>query len=173
MGIKKLFPMPKGHYWEVNAELTNMQMRMQQDIFINKEPKSWYLHQHIRQGYTHGGQILGSGTGPGGTSQFLELNWKKKLNRVGISLERKANNNDFYVYTFTNSFDFRRFWIDYAATLKADVQYKCMLLGARLSSIRTNNYQWWLYTPGNFYFVRGRDLMRWAGHLSITYLFNS
>lgn len=170
MGFKKLFPISKDHYWELNAELTNLQLQMLDDVFTNKEPQSWYLHKHVRQGYTHAGQIIGSGTGPGGSSQYMEINWRKKMNRIGFSLERKANNNDFYVYTYTNSLDYRRFWIDFAATLKADWKIGSMLIGARISSIRSNNYQWWLYTPSDFYYVRGRDLVRTAGHLSLTYL---
>ncbi len=176
-GIRKLFK-PKveegeepGYYWELNAEITNLQIQNQKDLFVNTAPKSWYLHPHVRQGYTHDGQILGAGTGPGGNSQFLEFNWRSGLNRIGISMERKVNNNDFYIYHFTNSVDYRRYWVDFAASLHLSWQFGHLLVNAELSSIKSLNYNYWLFQPTDAYFISGRDVNQSTGNISLRYFF--
>ena len=71
----------------------------------------------MRQGYTNEGQVLGASVGLGGTSQTIELNWRRGNNHIGMSAERRLHNNDFYVYSFTNSGDLRRFFVGFANIL--------------------------------------------------------
>jgi hypothetical protein len=160
-----------GYYWELNAEITNLQIQNQRDLLVNTAPLSWYLHPQVRQGHTHEGQLLGSGTGPGGNSQFLEFNWRSGFNKIGFALERKINNNDFYVYHFRNSVDFRRYWVDYAATLQASWQFGHLLVNAQLSSIKSLNYNYWLFQPADAYFISGRDVNQYTGNISLRYFF--
>jgi len=169
LGIKKTFATEKKYYWELLGEITQLQLLTRAEQFTTGVPPSWYLGSNVRQGYTNDGQLLGAGVGPGGSAQFVEFNWRKNKNRVGLAVERRVHNNDFYEYTFVGSQDFRRFYVDFATTLKIDWQYKKLTIAPRLSYISTNNYNWMLYQPQNIYFITGRDLNQWVGQLNIQY----
>ena len=103
LGLSKIFSSNRQHYWEFLAEMTNLQLQTRAEQYSTNVPPSWYLGAYVRQGYTNNGQIIGAGIGPGATSQTIELNWRKAKNRIGISAERRLHNNDFYVFSFTNS----------------------------------------------------------------------
>lgn len=173
LGFKKIFHSPKKHYWEFWAELSQLQLLTRADQFTNNVPPSWYLGSSVRQGYTHDGQLIGAGVGPGGSSQSFEFNWKKDKKRIGIMAERRVHNNDLTVFAFTNSNDFRRFYIDFVTTLKADIPYKQWTIAPRLSYIQTNNYQWYLFQASNTYFIPGRDVQQWAAQLNLMYTLNT
>lgn len=169
LGFSKLFPTTKKHYWEFVAEMTNLQLQTRAEQFTTSAPPSWYLGAYVRQGYTHNGQVIGAGIGPGATSQTIELNWRKAKNRIGLSAERRLHNNDFYVYSFTNSGDYRRWYVDFATTLKIDWTFGRWDLSPRLSYIQTNNYNWWLFQTDSKYFGPGKDKQQFIGQLNFTY----
>ncbi|MEN9698032.1 MAG: hypothetical protein RLZ56_1453 [Bacteroidota bacterium] len=172
LGFSKIIPTNKAHYWEFKAEMANLQLLTVAEQFTTGAPPSWYLGSYVRQGYTNNGKIIGAGVGPGGTSQTLELNWRKGMNRIGISAERRLHNNDFYVYSFTPSGDFRRFYVDFATTLKVDWRLGQWDIGPRLSYIQTNNYNWELFqTNPDKYFVPGHDIQQVTSKLNLTYHF--
>ncbi len=169
LGFSKIFPTTKQHYWEFLAEMTNLQLQTRAEQFSSGAPPSWYLGADVVQGYTHNGQLLGAGIGPGATSQTIELNWRSAKNRIGISAERRLHNNDFYVFAFTNSGDFRRWYVDFATTLKIDWTFGRWDLSPRLTYIQTNNYNWSLFQPQEIYFIPGKDKQQFMGQLNFTY----
>jgi hypothetical protein len=169
LGFSKIFPTTKQHYWEFLAEMTNLQLQTRDEQFSRGAPPSWYLGADVVQGYTHNGQILGAGIGPGATSQTIELNWRSAKNRIGLSAERRLHNNDFYVFAFTNSGDFRRWYVDFATTLKIDWTFGRWDFSPRLSYIQTNNYNWSLFQPQEIYFIPGKDKQQFMGQLNFTY----
>jgi hypothetical protein len=169
LGFSKMFTTTKKYYWEFLAEMTNLQLQTKAEQFTTGAPPSWYLGADVVQGYTHNGQLLGAGIGPGATSQTIELNWRKANNRIGLSAERRLHNNDFYVFSFTNSGDFRRWYVDFATTLKIDWTFGRWDIGPRLSYIQTNNYNWWLFQPQDIYFIPGLDKQQFIGQLNLRY----
>jgi hypothetical protein len=172
LGFSKIIPSQKKHYWEFKAEMTNLQLLTVAEQFTTGAPPSWYLGSYVRQGYTNNGKVIGAGVGPGGTSQTIEFNWRKGKNRIGLSGERRLHNDDFYVYSFTPSGDFRRFYVDFATTLKLDWSMGNWDIGPRISYIQTNNYNWELFQPTDTkYFVPGHDIQQTIGKLNLTYHF--
>ena len=169
LGFSKIFPTTKNHYWEFLAEMSNLQLQTRAEQFSTGVPPSWYLSPSIRQGYTHNGQVIGAGIGPGATAQTIEFNWRRDNNRIGISAERRLHNNDFYVYSFTNSGDYRRWYVDFATTLKIDWTFGRWEIGPRISYIQTNNYNWWLFQPQDIYFIPGRDIQQFTGQFNFRY----
>jgi hypothetical protein len=169
LGFSKIFPTTKKHYWEFLAEMANLQLQTRAEQFSIGAPPSWYLGADVVQGYTHNGQILGAGIGPGATSQTIEFNWRNVNNRIGLSAERRLHNNDFYVFSFTNSGDFRRWYVDFATTLKIDWTFGRWDLSPRLSYIQTNNYNWSLFQPEAKYFIPGKDKQQFMGQLNFRY----
>lgn len=169
-GFSKIFKTTGPHYWELNTELSNLQLRTIAEQFTIGAPPSWYLGEYVRQGYTNNGEIIGAGLGPGGSSQTLEINWRKGKNRLGIMGERRVHNNDFYVFSFTPSGDFRRFYVDFATTLKMDWHFGAWELSPRLTYIQTNNYQWKLFQPATSnYFIPGQDIQQFQGQFNLVY----
>jgi hypothetical protein len=168
-GIKKIFPSKHQYYWELLGELTQVQLLTVADQFTTGVPPSWYLGSSVRQGYTNDGQLLGAGVGPGGSSQTIELNWRKNKNRIGITTERRIHNADYYQYAFVKSHDFRRFYTDFITTLKIDWQFNKYQIGPRLSYMQTNNYEWNLFQTGNFYFIPGQDKQQFMLQFNLSY----
>jgi hypothetical protein len=171
LGFSKIFPTTQKHYWEFLAEMANLQLQTRAEQFSIGAPPSWYLGADVVQGYTHNGQILGAGIGSGATSQTIELNWRKANNRIGLNAERRLHNNDFYVFSFTNSGDFRRWYVDFATTLKIDWTFGRWDLSPRLSYIHTNNYNWGLFQPEAKYFIPGYDKQQFIGQFIFKYHF--
>ena len=172
LGFSKIFPTRKSNFYEFKAEMANLQLLTVAEQFKIGAPPSWYLGSYVRQGYTYEGQILGAGVGPGGTSQTIELNWHHGKNNIGVTAERRLHNADFQVYSFTNSGDFRRFYVDFATTFKANWSFGKWDIGPRISYIQTNNYNWQLFQPTpTTYFVPGRDIQQFTGKLNLTYHF--
>ena len=169
LGFSKIFPTTQKHYWEFLAEMANLQLQTRAEQFSIGAPPSWYLGADVVQGYTHNGQILAAGIGPGATSQTIEFNWRKANNRIGLSAERRLHNNDFYVFSFTNSGDFRRWYVDFATTLKIDWTFGRWDLSPRLSYIQTNNYNWGLFQPEAKYFIPGYDKQQFIGQFIFKY----
>ena len=168
-GFKKVFRTNKKYYWDLLAEITQLQLLTRADQLSTSVPPSWYISSSVRQGYTNDGKILGAGVGPGGSSQFLELNWRSSNNRIGLAFERRVHNNDLYQFMFVGSQDFRRFYVDFSTTLKVDWKFGKWKFGPRLSYINTNNYYWWLFQTSEYYFITGRDLNQITAQLNLIY----
>lgn len=60
----------------------------------------YYEHHIVREGYTHRGQLLGAGIGPGSSGQFLGLDRYGRRGRLSFYLERVRYDNDAYYALF-------------------------------------------------------------------------
>ncbi len=93
LGFQKTLPAADRSFWRLRGELTHLELS--RTVLIRATP-SYYAHYQVLHGYTHGGQVLGAGIGPGGNSQYLALDRFATWGRVGVSLERVVNDNDTY-----------------------------------------------------------------------------
>ncbi len=172
-GFRKLFPL-RAHRSNIELGLEFTQLSLNRASLIN-DVKSWYLGDIVRQGYTNNGKVIGSGLGPGGNSQLMEIAWNHGINRIALQVERRIHNNDFYYYTFDRIKDFRRHWVDAICNFKVDRQYKNFLFGGGLSMMRTLNYQWWYMeyedfsADGSNYFKNGLDYITFQGQIYCNY----
>ena len=137
IGFRKLFEFKKNTDVELVAEITNLQ---KPSTALIRAQESWYSHYQVRDGYTHKGQVIGAGIGPGGNSQTIALNLIEGVHKTGIQLERVIHNNDFYYAAFSP--DYWRHWVDVSVQLNKSFQYKGILFDARLSWLKSLNYQW-------------------------------
>jgi hypothetical protein len=172
-GFRKLFPLRgRQSNLEIGLELTQISLNRASLI---SGVKSWYLGDSVRQGYTNKGKVIGSGIGPGGNSQLLEIAWNHGINRIALQVERRIHNNDFYYNTFERIKDFRRHWLDAICNVKVDRQYKNFLFGGGISMVRSLNYQWWYMdyeepiSDGSNYFKNGLDYITFQGQLYLNY----
>ena len=141
-GIQKLFPLNafKDQYIQFNLELTQLEQ-----TGTNPERPSVYLYTNriVRQGYTHEGQMVGPGIGPGSNLQSASVSWVKSLKKIGLQLERYVHNNDFHNIAIK---DIRANWVDLSLAALCDWNYKNLIFSAKFKAVRCYNYQH-LYDP--------------------------
>lgn len=168
IGLRKIIPLNKrlGEYIQASFELTELQQ--------TKVPEygGWYTSSDVRQGYTHMGQVLGAGIGPGSNLQSLDISWFRGLKRIGLQFERYLHNNDFYYQMYINPPDYRKHYVDMSAAVSADWDYKNLVISIKGAMIRTLNYQYVLYDrPPPVYFVTGWDRLNYQVKIGAMYRF--
>jgi len=92
LGAVKAFSAPGADYY-LGGEMTQTGRSM--TVMARTSP-TWYRHHLVRQGYTHRGQVIGAGIGPGSESQFLELVRVDSRSLVACSVQRIRWFNDAY-----------------------------------------------------------------------------
>jgi hypothetical protein len=170
-GIKRIFRLNNGinRYLELNIELTQLAQTTP-----NPERLSQYLYVHfgeLSQGYTHEGQLLGPGIGPGSNLQTISLSWNRNLQSLGLECERFVHNYDLYTAAIK---DIRANWVDFNISLFGHLNYKNWLFFAKMAIIRSYNYQF-LYRPDTgsspSFWDPGKDVYNYQGNISVTYRF--
>lgn len=139
IGLRKIFSNPGKKDIELMIELSNLEATKTGEV---RDVPTWYQHHQVRHGYTHKGQILGSGLGPGGNSQTVGLAWFKPGVRTGFRIERIIHNNDFYYKAFGPMRNFESHWVDLGLNAFHSWYRKKFLYSANLSFVRSLNYQW-------------------------------
>ncbi|NEU10263.1 capsule assembly Wzi family protein [Flavihumibacter sp. R14] len=170
-GFQKLIELKGKHdeYLQVSAEVTQMSQSIDRLV---REAFAWYTHFKILQGYTHEGKVLGSGVGPGGNLQSVDVSWIKGLKSIGFQFERYVHNNDYYN---VGVFDFNgqsRRWIDLGFAATGTWNFKNLLVNAKLQGIQSMNYQWTMknYAP-DVYYIPENDIFNVHAELGMTYRF--
>lgn len=167
LGLRKIIPLNKrpGEYVQASLEFTELQQ-----AYV-PEKGGWYTSSVVRQGYTHRGQVLGAGIGPGSNLQSLDISWFKGLKRIGLQLERYVHNNDFYYQMYIDPPDFRKHYVDMSAAVSADWDYKNLVVSVKGAMIRSLNYQYVLYNRPTEYFIPGWDRLNYQVKLGVMYRF--
>ena len=94
IGFEKAIITPKGYVLYIQYEHTNLSRGPV--IVYRSVDSSYYTHGVNRQGYTHNGQIIGAGIGPGGSSDNLGLKLIKNDSRIGLLVQRIEANRDYF-----------------------------------------------------------------------------
>lgn len=164
MNLKK-----QGRYLELSSEMTLSGQTVREEI---RQLRSWYIHDHVRHGYTHQGEVLGVGNGPASNQLFVGAAWVEGLKKIGLQFERIEYNTDFYYYRYEASKDWRNKYVDLVFTLAPEWQFGDLLLSGKFQYVSTLNYKWYLENdPSGQYFVPGWDRQNFVGQLGLTYLF--
>ncbi|MDO8968014.1 capsule assembly Wzi family protein [Algoriphagus sp.] len=163
MGLKK-----PGRFLEISSEMTLSGQTIREEI---RQLRTWYIHDHVRHGYTHQGQVLGIGNGPAANQLFLGFAWVEGLKKIGLQFERIEYNNDFYYYRYEASKDFRNKYVDLVFTLAPEWKFGDLLLSGKFQHVNTLNYKWFLENQPDQYFVPGFDRKNFVGQIGLTYMF--
>lgn len=180
-GFRKLFSINKTNaFIELSAEITRLQLPDPRLIY-GPEPfsipqnKGWYTNASIRQGYTHYGQLLGAGIGPGSNSQRLNISWVKGANKIGFHGERVIHNNDFYYYAFitgnVGTGYTTRYYTDLTYGFHVQFAYKQFLVAGLLDFSNALNYQW-VKIDGDIYGPSSSDKKNTRACISLLYQIN-
>ncbi|SKB93223.1 capsule assembly Wzi family protein [Daejeonella lutea] len=135
LGIQKLVPYRgrADEFIQFSAEITQMEQSVDRTI---REAGEWYTHSEVLHGYTHRGEVLGAGIGPGGNLQSLQIGWVNEIKKLGLQLERFEHNGDLATaYGFSP-------WIDISMATVADWTFDNFKLSGKLQGIQSINYQW-------------------------------
>lgn len=90
LGFLKRFVLSAEHWLSLNFEMTQIE-RTRSIEYRYSEP--FYRSNAVIQGYTHQGQILGAGIGPGSNSQKVHLKYYWKRGLFGASFNRIVHDN--------------------------------------------------------------------------------
>jgi hypothetical protein len=147
-GFSKIFMLnkTKNKYIKVNFETTHLEQTADRIIL---PAGAWYEHGIILQGYTHKGEVIGAGIGPGSNLQSLDFSiWEE--NKVwGFQVERYAHNMDFYYDTHTDS---GLKWVDLAFNTYAYKKYGNLGVQAKINTSLMKNYQYYYKDRVNMQF---------------------
>ncbi len=89
-GLVQKLDLGSGNALGVGVEFTNLTLPLEQINNANGYGGAldFYTHGILREGYTNGGQLLGSPIGNGGNAQSLTLTWYHPEGEVHLTLER-------------------------------------------------------------------------------------
>lgn len=103
-GIIKRFELPANKLLTAVIELTQLENNSPGSLhrtsgrLFNNDANIWYMNNYIRQGYTHRGQVIGAGIGPGSSAQTLQLTYYDSWGYIGGSIGRTVYHNDRLYY---------------------------------------------------------------------------
>lgn len=147
IGFSRLFPLSYEHWYiETNFEFSSLRQPPDYMIRVNK-PDSWYVHEHVRHGYTQRGEIIGHRAGPGSQVHSTEIALIIGLNKISYTLERMSHNNDYYYLANYGSQggNFWSYWVDIANKLEISLANNLidgLIVNFQLQHIKSINYQW-------------------------------
>jgi len=137
IGLRKLVPLKaENTFLQVDAELTQLAATNTQWL---RASSNWFSHHQVRDGYTHRGQLLGAGIGPGSNIQSVGISWVRGIREVGIRAERLVHNETFAAKTWE---DRRRNWVDLGFLAHATWDFERLVATAGLQYIHAYNYQY-------------------------------
>lgn len=91
------------HRWiRIYGELTHLEAAASVRAF--RGTVTAYTHSQVRQGFTHRGQILGAGIGPGSDAQIIGADVFSSWGRIGGYLQRVRYDDDAYFANFAQFF---------------------------------------------------------------------
>src|SRR5690606_15139258 len=148
-GLQKLVPLNQiqDTYLKVAAEITQLSVTNTRRI---RSAGPWYIHGH--HGYTHRGEVLGAGIGPGSNLQSLDLGWVRGMKQIGLRTERYVHNDDFANH-WISRYDYRRNWVDVSFEGYAVWDYQRWVGSLAIQYIHAYNYQYGFdFRSANSYF---------------------
>lgn len=165
-GFQKLvdLDMP-GEKLLISAEVSQLSQAPTRHV---RNAGTFYTHSQILQGYTHRGEVLGAGTGPGGNIQTLDFSWLKGFKRFGIQFERYVHNNDYYQGISSGSANTNGQWVDMSAGLLYNWDFNNLLIGGKILGVQSYNYLW----QSGYYGMSKKDVFNLHANVGLSYYFN-
>ncbi len=174
LGFGKLFVLPASDKLiQIRAEMTQQQESVNRYIRYPglSGGASWHTHSRVR-GFTHYGESMGVGIGSGGSNvQTIEIALVDQLDKVGIRLERLANQQDFYYKAFGQQQE-RQPWVDLSLGLLWDYRWERVMISSNLQFIQALNYQWQLREESTPEFPQGENKFSVFAQAHLIFLLN-
>ena len=165
IGIQKLFKSGENSFYKFSWEWNQLQ---QTSSRILRDSGSWYTHINVREGYTNRGEVMGASIGPGSNAQYFSISKIKKTKKIEFAIEIIDVNNDWAIYAFEDSKDYRRYWKDFNFSFIYQNKFKNFWTSFSLIYGRSLNYQWELEQQGDEYYQNGKDVNNFNIGLKLT-----
>ena len=141
-GVTKIISLSsKNKLIELNFEVTKISQTINRVV---RDAGSWYVHGILKQGFSHQGQVLGAGVGPGGDQQDFNIKIVDSQSsfKYGLNMRRVVHNNDYVHASFDDLDQRKRYWVDLSLGLEAGGFYKGFIFEGQLTYVYSLNYQW-------------------------------
>ncbi len=145
IGFEKIVELKRDHFI-LSYEHTNLSLN---HSYLWRAEPSFYIHSVNRQGYTHNGQILGAGIGPGSNSDHLELFYVHKDLVLDFLLQRIEFNKDYFIRNIQGVTNHD---VEYTLSFNMQKKFDNLDLGFE-SSYCYNMKRYYLSDEINFYFA--------------------
>jgi len=94
VGFEKFTTLKTGSAMRLIYEHTNLSRN---HTYLWRAEPPFYAHEINRQGYTHLGQILGAGIGPGGNTDIASFRLDQTQQSLALTLQRIEFNKDYFI----------------------------------------------------------------------------
>ena len=170
-GFRKLVPLKQRPNEQIQLSVEMTQLSQTIDHIL-RDSEAFYIHRTVRQGYTHRGEVLGAGIGPGSNMQSFDLSWVKGIKSLGFQFERFVHNEDFYDARIGPHNGHSRRWVDLGFAATGTWDFNKLLVNAKLQGIQSLNYQWRMknYSPDTYY-IPENDIFNVHAELGLSYRF--
>ncbi|MFT6855109.1 MAG: hypothetical protein ACJA0X_001082 [Cyclobacteriaceae bacterium] len=128
--------------------------------YIYRLTNSAYTHTVNKQGYTHQGQLLGPGIGPGSISNYLGIKMFQNEWYMGMSLQRVKFDEDYFLTQIPNIPD-KKFQHDIEYSLGLDLMKQKGKIGWGIQTLISYRF--------NTYFISYNDMTNLNLQFSLTY----
>ncbi|MBX3132802.1 MAG: hypothetical protein KF689_05375 [Gemmatimonadaceae bacterium] len=91
LGMSQVLFERNGAKWILGFEAARLEMPPQR---VGRVDQDLYTSPTVIHGWTHRGEPLGSGLGPGGQRQLISMDWERGTNALGLFVERVRWNDD-------------------------------------------------------------------------------
>jgi hypothetical protein len=91
IGLQWVSPPAHRGMVRLQSEVTYLE---QTEVIAGRRPVDFYSGRAARQGFTQRGQVLGAPIGPGGSSQFIAIDWIAPAWQLGAFVSRARIEND-------------------------------------------------------------------------------
>jgi len=171
LGFSKGFRIKNNNYIFMRSEYTHTQAPLNNIVRAGGEGVGIYYNGQVRQGLTHKGQILGAGTGQSGNHLMLEIRKTKGFNGMGITFERLARDQNFYVNAKYANLKLLP-WVDFSAGVFADIVKGNLMLSGNLKTVLSKNRNWLpVEQEYNGIGEKGETAFSMYSNIKIAYLF--
>jgi len=170
IGFQKLVSLgSKGRFLQFRGEIVHQQESINRIIRYLGTGGNLTWHTHgIARGFTNFGQALGVGTGVGSNSQILEVSRVSDDSKVGVTLSRLENNQDFFYRAF-GLIENPKPWIDFGLGLIYDKRWSAFTLSTKLDLVSSSNFQWKSYLTPDSSFKRSSYTFHGMLQLNLIY----
>jgi hypothetical protein len=177
LGFRKMTPLKKKDHWlMLEYEMTEIAQGL--SSVARAYNYSWYVHGD-KTHYSHVGQVLGAGIGPGGAIQTGAFSWfGPKDKKLTLRVERYEHNRETYYYRLPyiqyldangRSIvggpiwpDISKRWIDFSGFLSYQQRFYGFIIQAQVQMMQTWNFNW------QFDFTQPGNAFRQPGQNSLT-----
>ena len=159
LGFQKLLP-SDGPTYRLRGEITTL--GRSRTTNVRASPR-YLVDPAVGPGYTHRGQPIGAGIGPGGNGQFISVDRYTSGGRLGLSFQRIRFDDDAFFLRFTraDAFAFESNDVELTLGLSGYWFVDMFDLGATLHLSRRLN--WYFERANDVSNVNGTVTLRWRG----------